>query len=121
MLSVANLSVEALSRGSRPRPVLIDVRTEAETRGGIIPGARCLPLHLLPNELDRLRALVGDHRELVVYCQSGARSAQACRFLQSQGIERCSNLEGGVMAWLQSGRRLSADTEQASLVAEGGT
>ncbi len=41
--------------------------------------------------------------ELVVYCQSGARSIAACfNFLQN-GYENVSNLEGGIAKWISSG------------------
>ena len=37
--------------------------------------------------------------EVVIYCRSGARSAQATQFLLANGFERVFNLEGGVLAW----------------------
>jgi rhodanese-related sulfurtransferase len=36
-------------------------------------------------------------------CRSGARSAQACQFLQQQGYSNVYNLRGGMMRWVQSG------------------
>ncbi|MFN2380964.1 MAG: rhodanese-like domain-containing protein [Guyparkeria sp.] len=83
---------------------LFDVRGPAETQRGVIEGATLVPLHLVPMNVDRFR---GD-RDVVVYCHSGARSAQACQFLAAQGIERLFNLAGGVMLWAGSGRSLVA-------------
>lgn len=37
--------------------------------------------------------------EVVIYCRSGARSAQATQFLLANGYERVLNLEGGVLGW----------------------
>ncbi|MBT8488967.1 MAG: hypothetical protein HKO77_08560 [Gemmatimonadetes bacterium] len=37
--------------------------------------------------------------EVVIYCRSGARSAQATQFLLANGFEKVLNLEGGVLAW----------------------
>ncbi len=75
--------------------LLLDVRTPGETAYGIIPGAKLLPLHLLPLQLDQLKG----HDKMVIYCQSGARSAQACMFLARNGIEGAVNLSNGIMAW----------------------
>ncbi|OYY77113.1 MAG: sulfurtransferase, partial [Hydrogenophilales bacterium 16-62-9] len=73
---------------------LIDVRTEAEVAQGVIDGAIHIPLHLLP-----LRAAdVPQDRPVVIYCRSGARSAQACAFMASQGYGNMHNLAGGIMA-----------------------
>lgn len=83
--------------------ILVDVRTDAEAARGVILGARHIPLHLLPErytELDRTG-------EIVCYCQSGGRSAQACAWLADQGFGHVYNLAGGVTAWLREGRPLS--------------
>jgi adenylyltransferase/sulfurtransferase len=39
--------------------------------------------------------------EIVLYCRTGARSAQATKFLQSIGYEKVKNLRGGVNAYAQ--------------------
>ena len=81
---------------------LIDVRTEAEVAQGVIVGAIHIPLHLLP-----LRATdILQDRPVVIYCRSGARSAQACAFMASKGYENMHNLAGGIMAWARSGNAL---------------
>jgi rhodanese-related sulfurtransferase len=82
---------------------LIDVRTEAEVAQGVIDGAIHIPLHLLP-----LRAAdIPQDKPVVIYCRSGARSAQACAFMASKGYENMHNLSGGIMAWARSGNMLS--------------
>ena len=81
---------------------LIDVRTDAEVAQGVINGAIHIPLHLLP-----LRAAdIPQDRPVVIYCRSGARSAQACAFMASKGYENMHNLAGGIMAWARSGNAL---------------
>ena len=78
---------------------VIDVRQMQEIASGTVPKAEALPLHTLPlkvHELDR-------DEKLVVVCRSGARSAQACMFLQQQGFANVYNLRGGMMNWMQSG------------------
>jgi rhodanese-related sulfurtransferase len=82
---------------------LIDVRTEAEVAQGVIDGAIHIPLHLLP-----LRAAdIPQDKPVVIYCRSGARSAQACAFMASKGYDNMHNLSGGIMAWARSGNMLS--------------
>jgi rhodanese-related sulfurtransferase len=82
---------------------LIDVRTEAEVAQGVIDGALHIPLHLLP-----LRAAdVVQDKPVVIYCRSGARSAQACSFMAAKGYNNMHNLSGGIMAWARSGNPLS--------------
>ena len=81
---------------------LIDVRTEAEVAQGVIGGAVHIPLHLLP-----LRAGdVPQDKPVVIYCRSGARSAQACAFMAAQGFENMHNLAGGILSWARSGNLL---------------
>ena len=83
---------------------LIDVRTEAEVAQGVIDGATHIPLHLLP-----LRAAdVPQDKPVVIYCRTGARSAQACAFMAAQGFENMHNLAGGILSWARSGNSLSS-------------
>lgn len=78
---------------------VIDIRQPAELNGGIIPGAEAIPMHIIPLRIDELKR----DEKLVMVCRSGARSAQACMFLQQQGYENVFNLRGGMMAWSASG------------------
>ena len=82
---------------------LIDVRTADEVAQGVIDGAIHIPLHLLP-----LRAAdIPQDKPVVMYCRSGARSAQACSFMASKGYTNMHNLSGGIMAWARSGNAIS--------------
>lgn len=83
---------------------LLDVRTDAEVSRGIIAGAIHLPLHLLPMRADD----IPQDKPVVIYCNSGARSAQACAFMAAKGHANMHNLAGGIMAWARSGKPLAA-------------
>lgn len=83
--------------------VLVDVRGDNEVAYGVIEGAQHIPLHLLPLRADE----IGKDAHTVFYCRSGARSAQACAFLAARGHDKVYNLQGGVMAWMQSGQALA--------------
>ncbi|MBI3902956.1 MAG: rhodanese-like domain-containing protein [Nitrosomonadales bacterium] len=78
---------------------VLDVRQMQEIAAGTVPKAEALPLHLLPMKLHELPP----EKKLVIVCRSGARSAQACQFLQQRGFHHVYNLRGGMMGWMQSG------------------
>jgi rhodanese-related sulfurtransferase len=105
MLPVHHIDAEELQRLQESGPlVLVDVRTDAEVARGMIPQARHIPLHELPQRLDELdRAAT-----TVIYCQSGGRSAQACAWLGQQGFAAVMNLQGGILAWARDGRPVEA-------------
>lgn len=83
---------------------LIDVRSEAELARGRIPGARHIPLHMLPLQTDALDR----GRPTVFYCQTGGRSAQASAFVAARGYDNVYNLQGGITAWERSGKPLAS-------------
>jgi rhodanese-related sulfurtransferase len=72
---------------------LLDVRTDAEWSAGHLPGAVHVPLADLA---DRMGEIPRDH-PVVVYCRSGARSANAAAILVAAGYE-VHDL-GGMSAW----------------------
>ena len=82
---------------------LIDIRTPAEIERGVIPNAKTLPMHLIPLNIDFFSL---SQKQIVIYCRTGSRSAQACRFLNQQGINNVINLSGGFVKWASGGLRL---------------
>src|SRR5210317_496653 len=82
---------------------LIDIRTAGEIERGVLPGAKTLSMHLVPLKLRYFREST---RQIVVYCRTGSRSAQVCRFLNQQGINNVINLRGGIVRWVSEGHRL---------------
>jgi len=82
-----------------PNLQLVDVRCPGEVAGGIIPGARVIPLPALTDsiaDLDRT-ALV------VVYCAAGYRSIVAASVLRASGFNDVSDVLGGFNAWQAAG------------------
>lgn len=88
-------------RSSAP-PLLLDVREPAERDEAHI-GGHLISLGDLP---DRLSAL-DRSRPILVYCKSGARSAQAVDLLRAAGFD-AQSLEGGLLAWQRAGLDLEA-------------
>lgn len=72
--------------------IFIDVRTPAEYKGRNIPQFKNIPLG---SSFDKLPK----DKEVVVICQSGMRSSQACKQLKKQGFERVTNVRGGMSAY----------------------
>ncbi len=91
--------VKRMLEGESKAVRLIDVRSPMEVASGIIPGATNIPLHMLPMSIEK----IPEDSEVVIYCRTGARSAQACAYLTSLGKDNVYNLRGGIMAWLQGG------------------
>ena len=90
---------------------LVDVRSMNEMAYGVLPGAAAMPMHLVPVRMEELRA----KRKVVFYCQTGARSAHVCAFLQREGIEHVFNLRGGIVDWHRRGYTIEA-LQRSSLV-----
>lgn len=76
-------------------PLLLDVRGPLEFARRHLPGAVLLPLP----ELAARAAEVPRQGPVVVYCQSGVRSAQAAARLQSLGYANVQTLRGGLDEW----------------------
>jgi rhodanese-related sulfurtransferase len=103
MYNIKELDVDSLDT-NKQQIHLIDVRTEGEVSRGVIGGAIHIPLHLLPLRTTE----IPQDRPVVIYCNSGARSAQACAFMAAKGFDNMHNLSGGIMAWARSGKPLAA-------------
>ncbi len=77
---------------------VVDVREPAEYERDHIAQATLLPLGQL---LQKPGALTQDG--VIFICEVGQRSAVACEFAASVGLEQLYNLEGGMQAWRQHG------------------
>jgi rhodanese-related sulfurtransferase len=82
---------------------LIDVRSPQEAAQASIPGSINIPLHTLPVRMNE----IPEDDFVVLYCRSGARSAQACAFVGAQGRKGVYNLRGGIIAWAQAGQAVA--------------
>ena len=78
---------------------MLDVRTVEEWNAGHIPGATLIPL-------DQLSARYGElptDQEIVIYCRSGNRSAQALSLLTEAGFSTIYSMNGGINNWISAG------------------
>ncbi len=98
-------NITELSRELREDPyLLVDVRHADEFRAGHLPNAVNIAHTRLLAHLEELPR----NKKLLVYCQSGTRSAYATGLLLSHGFE-ATQLEGGVAAWLLAGGEVIRD------------
>lgn len=75
---------------------LLDVREQFEYDMVNIKGT-LIPLGQLEDRLAEIDHL--KEEEIVVYCRSGARSAEACRILMRNGFKNPVNMQGGINKW----------------------
>jgi adenylyltransferase/sulfurtransferase len=73
---------------------ILDVREPHEVQICTI-GGKLIPVGQLPNRVSELDSA----KEIVAYCRSGKRSADAVAFLRGAGFRKILNLRGGILAW----------------------
>ena len=83
---------------SGERPIVLDVRSEAEWIGGHIDGSQNVPLNHLRERLGE----IPDDRPIVVHCEGGYRSAIAASILAQAQRKNIFDLVGGYKAWTAS-------------------
>lgn len=79
--------------------MLVDVREPAEYATERIPGAKLQPL----SKFEPHQAIPAAGEKLVLYCQSGNRSAKAARQLMEVGFDAVHHLGGGLPTWKNAG------------------
>lgn len=123
-VTVATLVAEAKSRVENLNPdevaaelaagaILFDLREEDERRRlGMIDGAIEAPRGMLEFWADPAspyhRVEFEPDARIILVCASGGRSALAADTLQSMGYDRVAHLDGGLKAWVSSGRPVQA-------------
>ncbi len=91
--------------------VTVDVRTAAERKVSIIPGA------LTAAEFERT---IGNHagKTIICYCTIGYRSAKYAQTMKQRGVP-ISSFNGSIIAWCQAGQKLTTqeghDTKQVHI------
>lgn len=95
--AMQNISASDMQKITRQTPdiYLLDVRTLGEYTQKRIKGA-----HLIP--IDQIQRRIGEipkNKPIIVYCETGVRSTQVGRYLDSLGFSNVSNLSQGIMGW----------------------
>lgn len=95
--AMQNITANDMQKMTKQTPdtYLLDVRTLGEYTQKRIKGA-----HLIP--IDQVQARIKEipkDRPIIVYCETGVRSAMVGRYLDSLGYRSVSNLSQGIMGW----------------------
>ncbi|MFI6870980.1 rhodanese-like domain-containing protein [Nocardia sp. NPDC050406] len=91
--------------------ILLDVREPDEWQLGHAPGAVHIPMADVPARIDEL-----DYdSQIYVICRQGGRSIQVAKYLEHVGFE-VLHVAGGMVAWQQVGRPLTADGDQQAKI-----
>ena len=87
-------------KGELCMPVIfLDVRSPGEFAKAHIAGAILIPIKMLTSRLHEIPQNTG----IYVYCHSGGRSAKASAILAKAGYSNIINVQGGIVAWQNSG------------------
>jgi phage shock protein E len=85
---------------------VLDVRTPEEYAAGHLPGAVNIPHDQLAGRLGELSG--ARERDIVVYCRTGRRSAEALGVLDDAGFKRLFHLKGDYTRWTEEKRPVIA-------------
>lgn len=88
-------------------PVIVDIRSENDWRGGHIEGSVNIPLNHLRDRTDELPR----DKPFAVHCQGGYRSAIAVSLLEQAGFDYALDVVGGFKAWEASKLGVTVETE----------
>ena len=88
--------------------ILIDCREQEEWDEAHINGAVFIPLS---NFMEAGKEILAGKEEaqIIIQCRSGKRSLQACQMLMQEDYENLSNLEGGILEWVNQGYEVEND------------
>ncbi len=99
-MSPANLAAW-LAQSDPNKPLLLDVRTEAEYAVSHLPGA--VQINPTTQDFNHLGAIAPETL-IVTYCSVGYRSAALAKHLQQAGYQNVVNLEGSIFRWANEHR-----------------
>jgi rhodanese-related sulfurtransferase len=77
--------------------IILDVRTKEEYDDGHIPGAKLVPVQVLPTKLNELSEY--KDKPILVYCASGGRSPRAVDTLVNDDFQNIYHLSRGISSW----------------------
>ncbi|WP_139557091.1 rhodanese-like domain-containing protein [Methylotetracoccus oryzae] len=96
--------IDASQAQAKLGAALIDVREPEEYAAGCLPGAVNIPRGVLEFRIDGHPQIQGRRDgEVILYCQSGGRSALAAEALGKLGFTRVVSLAGGYKGWSEAG------------------
>jgi len=100
--NVKNVSAEEAHKliGEDKEFIILDVRTKEEYDKGHIPGAKLVPIEVIPKKIAQLEKY--KDKPVLVYCESGARSPIAVVALENNSFKHIYHLSSGISSWIYS-------------------
>ena len=99
----------AAAKADLSKYLILDVRASGEFVAGAIPGAINIPRGVLEFKITGHPDFQGkEDADILVYCQSGGRSALATENLNKMGYHRAVSLAGGYQAWQEADKDADA-------------
>ncbi|WP_235954667.1 Ca2+-dependent phosphoinositide-specific phospholipase C [Cyclobacterium salsum] len=89
----------------REKPLLLDVRTQAEVDEGMITGAA--HIDFMQADFSQRIEKLEKGQPVFVYCKVGGRSSKAAEQMREMGFEKVYHLEGGLDEWKALGLPVS--------------
>lgn len=94
---------------------IVDVRTDGEFSLGHIPGSVNVPL----DQLQQTAQGWDKNADYVLYCASGARSAEGQNLMQQMGFKNVADLSGGVAVWNGALEKGASSSSQGAVQTSG--
>ncbi|MGR9053864.1 MAG: rhodanese-like domain-containing protein [Gammaproteobacteria bacterium] len=92
----------ATAKAELSKYIVLDVRAPGEFVTGSIPGAINISRGVLEFKITNHPDFEGkENADILVYCQTGGRSALATENLNKMGYKNAVSLVGGYKAWLE--------------------
>lgn len=102
-LNITEVTV-ATTKNNLTTMFILDVREASEFEAGHLPGAINISRGVLEFKISAQPELQDKYDEdIIVYCQSGGRSALATNILNQLGYSKAVSMEGGFKAWSDNG------------------
>lgn len=87
---------EILADNSPNGNLVVDIRNEDEYSLTSIPGSVNIPTDKLGDNIEKL----SQYKSVYIYCNTDARSIDACDKLKDLGLQNVTCVEGGLSAWM---------------------
>jgi rhodanese-related sulfurtransferase len=110
--NVPTVTVDEMPSGA----LLLDCREDEEWTAGHIDGALHMPMNSIPQRLHYEPEALAPEATIVVVCKMGSRSASVAAWLNENG-RNAVNLDGGMLAWVRSGRPMVSEGDVEPFVA----
>jgi rhodanese-related sulfurtransferase len=92
------VDVKGVQKAATDGVRVVDVRSVGEFEGGHVPGAQNVPL----DQFNSVASQWDKSAPVLVYCQTGARSAEAVTMLEGLGFTKILHFDKGIVAWTGS-------------------